>query len=118
MCYNIIVPRENGKRGQQYVGRKENLFRYGRNYRRLVCGGVLFDDEEHNRNMWGSECIRALRDIGIFKGVRIMLWMVVLDDGRYFTVEATCLMAVSMDLRDRGLITSDLDIVSVTRMVN
>ena len=47
-----------------------------------------------------------------------MLWMVVLDDGRYFTVEASCLMAVSMDLRDRGLITSDLDIVSVTRMVN
>ena len=47
-----------------------------------------------------------------------MLWMVVLDDGRYFTVEASCLMAVSMDLRDRGLIPSDLDIVCVTRMVN
>ena len=85
MCYNIIVPRGNGKRGQQYVG---------------------------------SGCIRALRDIGIFKGVRIMLWMVVLDDGRYFTVEATCLMAISMDLQDRGLITSDLDIISITKMVS
>ena len=81
MCYNIIVPRGNGKRGQQYVGRKKDLFRYGR-------------------------------------GVRIMLWMVVLDDGRYFTVEASCLMAISMDLQDRGLITSDLDIVSITRMVS
>ena len=47
-----------------------------------------------------------------------MLWMVVLDDGRYFTVEASCLMAVSMDLQDRGLITSDLDIISITKMVN
>jgi hypothetical protein len=47
-----------------------------------------------------------------------MLWMVVLDDGRYFTVEACCLMAISIDLQDRGLITSDLDIVSITRMVS
>ena len=47
-----------------------------------------------------------------------MLWMVVLDDGRYFTVEATCLMAISMDLQDRGLLTSDLDFVSITRMVS
>ena len=47
-----------------------------------------------------------------------MLWMVVLDDGRYFTVEATCIMAVSMDLRDWGLITSDLDIISITKMVS
>ena len=47
-----------------------------------------------------------------------MLWMVVLDDGRYFTVIGTSLMEVSMDLQDRGLITSDLDIVSVTRMVS
>lgn len=47
-----------------------------------------------------------------------MLWMVVLDDGRYFTVEASCLMAISIDLQDRGLITSDLDIISITRMVS
>jgi hypothetical protein len=47
-----------------------------------------------------------------------MLWMVVLDDGRYFTVEAPCLMAISMDLQDRGLITSDFDIVSITKMVS
>jgi hypothetical protein len=47
-----------------------------------------------------------------------MLWMVVLDDGRYFTVEACGLMAISIDLQDRGLITSDLDIVSITRMVS
>ena len=47
-----------------------------------------------------------------------MLWMVVLDDGRYFTVEAPCLMAISIDLQDRGLITSDLDIISITKMVS
>ena len=47
-----------------------------------------------------------------------MLWMVVLDDGRYFTVEAPCLMAISMDLQDRGLITSDFDIISITKMVS
>ena len=47
-----------------------------------------------------------------------MLWMVVLDDGRSFTVEATCLIAISMDLQDRGLITSDLDIISITKMVS
>jgi hypothetical protein len=47
-----------------------------------------------------------------------VLWMVVLDDGRYFTVEAPCLMAISMDLQDRGLITSDFDIVSITKMVS
>lgn len=47
-----------------------------------------------------------------------MLWMVVLDDGRYFTVEAPCLMAISMDLQERNLITSDFDIVSIIRMVS
>jgi hypothetical protein len=47
-----------------------------------------------------------------------MLWMVVLDDGRYFTVRGTSLFEVSMDLQDRGLITSDLDIISVTKMVS
>ena len=47
-----------------------------------------------------------------------MLWMVVLDDGRYFTVEAPCLMAISIDLQDGGLITSDLDIISITKMVS
>ena len=47
-----------------------------------------------------------------------MLWMGVLDDGRYFTVEAPCLMAISMDLQDRGVRTSDLDIISITKMVS
>ena len=39
-----------------------------------ICGGVLFDDEEHNRNMWGvgglepSEIMDFLRNLGTNKG--------------------------------------------------
>ena len=69
MCYNIIVPRGNRKRGQQYVSRKENLYRYGRNYRRLVCGGVLFDDEEHNRNMWGQGAYEPCEILEFLRGL-------------------------------------------------
>ena len=49
----------------------------------LVCGGVLFDDEEHNRNMWGQGAyepceilnfLRGLKQYGIFNNVWVRLW--------------------------------------------
>ena len=47
-----------------------------------------------------------------------MKWTVILDNGKTYSVIADNLLDISLKLQDRGLITSDLDIVSITRMVS
>lgn len=46
-----------------------------------------------------------------------MKWVVVLDTGKTYSVLADSLMDVSFELQDRGLISSDYDIISVIRVI-
>ena len=45
-----------------------------------------------------------------------MLWMVVLDNGKTYSVIADNLLDISLKLQERDLITSDYDILAVMRI--
>lgn len=47
-----------------------------------------------------------------------MKWTVILDNGKTYSVIADNLLDISLKLQDRGLITSDYDIISVIRIVS
>lgn len=47
-----------------------------------------------------------------------MTWVVVLDNGGHFTVQADSLFEINYNLMECGLIQSDYDIISITRLVN
>jgi hypothetical protein len=34
-----------------------------------ICGGVLFDDEEHNRNMWGQGAYEPCEILEFLRGL-------------------------------------------------
>ena len=44
-----------------------------------------------------------------------MTWVVVLDNGNHFTVQADSLFEINYNLMECGLIQSDYDIISITR---
>jgi hypothetical protein len=46
------------------------------------------------------------------------MWLVVLKDGRYFTAgnEGDGLLSASMELQERGIISSDYEILSITAL--
>ena len=47
-----------------------------------------------------------------------MTWVVVLDNCNHFTVQADSLFEINYNLMECGLIQSDYDIISITRIVN
>lgn len=54
----------------------------------------------------------------IIKGVRIMKWTVILDNGKTYSVIADNLLDISLKLQERDLITADYDIIAVIRIPN
>ncbi len=46
-----------------------------------------------------------------------MSWVVVLDNGGHFTVQADSLFEINYNLMECGLIQSDYDIISITRVI-
>lgn len=47
-----------------------------------------------------------------------MTWVVVLDNGNHFTVQADSLFEINYNLMECGLIQSDYDIISITRVMS
>lgn len=47
-----------------------------------------------------------------------MTWVVVLDNGNHFTVQADSLFEINYNLMESGLIQSDYDIISITRVMS
>ena len=45
-----------------------------------------------------------------------MKWVVILDDGKTYSILADSLMDISFKLQDRGLISSDYDIINIIRV--
>ena len=45
-----------------------------------------------------------------------MKWVVILDNGKTYSVKADNLLDISLKLQERDLITSDYDIISVMRI--
>ena len=47
-----------------------------------------------------------------------MKWIVMLDNGKTYSVISDNLLDISLKLQERGLITSDYDIIGVIRVVS